>query len=552
MSDEIKVNSENAPRKNLATLGQVKDALDKRDEKIDSIKEDIGEIHEGNRIYHFVEQNVDCEIDFANKYSQILKVYVADGKYSKQSTTFALQYRKNNDDKWTDIIRIFADIDGNYRGTNEYVYIPNGAQTLRIVSHNNANNNVKLMLYCKNNILEAGYRVLGYCELKNESGFSKESITQNLRLNLKAGKSYHFAIYAERDGMSTDILTCDSIKLFDKVGGNFLQLAKNRYKENIVDLIYDRWNYFAITPTFNISILEFYISALENIAGQTAKIVVACKEIYEHPIGYLNSYAKQGIKFLKETCPNVNNISVGRGNAIQALKKISDEEFITFKSIDGGTTGTVNIIKNSGYINNRDGWKQFISYEHTEFLHVINVSHLNNGNLLVASKISDENRYTYEYDYKTNNILNVWTTPKTDPANEAHLSQFVIPVNGKTDNFYIGYSENANYPTKSQMKVYIYKNGELSEVGNFNYLPKYTQDTCVFDGRLYIIGNDGYRASTSFITIVDISRWEVVDIIEISNTNEMEGIDIEVKDDIVFCYTSGNTDTKFIRTFLLS
>ena len=39
MSDEIKVNSE-LPQK-LATLGQVKDALDKRDEKIDSLKEDI-------------------------------------------------------------------------------------------------------------------------------------------------------------------------------------------------------------------------------------------------------------------------------------------------------------------------------------------------------------------------------------------------------------------------------------------------------------------------------------------------------------------------------
>lgn len=39
MSDEIKVNSENTPpRKNLATLGQVKDALDKKDEKIDSLK----------------------------------------------------------------------------------------------------------------------------------------------------------------------------------------------------------------------------------------------------------------------------------------------------------------------------------------------------------------------------------------------------------------------------------------------------------------------------------------------------------------------------------
>ena len=41
MNDEIKVNSENTPRKNLATLGQVKDALDKRDEKIGSLKGDL-------------------------------------------------------------------------------------------------------------------------------------------------------------------------------------------------------------------------------------------------------------------------------------------------------------------------------------------------------------------------------------------------------------------------------------------------------------------------------------------------------------------------------
>lgn len=45
MSDEIKVNSENThPRKNLATLGQVKDTLDKRDEKISSLTEDLGNV----------------------------------------------------------------------------------------------------------------------------------------------------------------------------------------------------------------------------------------------------------------------------------------------------------------------------------------------------------------------------------------------------------------------------------------------------------------------------------------------------------------------------
>lgn len=39
MSDEIKVNSE-LPQK-LATLGQVKDALDKRDEKISNLTKDM-------------------------------------------------------------------------------------------------------------------------------------------------------------------------------------------------------------------------------------------------------------------------------------------------------------------------------------------------------------------------------------------------------------------------------------------------------------------------------------------------------------------------------
>lgn len=46
MSDEINVNSENTPRKNLATLGQVKDALNKRDKKIDSLKEEMVDLKE--------------------------------------------------------------------------------------------------------------------------------------------------------------------------------------------------------------------------------------------------------------------------------------------------------------------------------------------------------------------------------------------------------------------------------------------------------------------------------------------------------------------------
>ena len=52
MSDEIKVNSENTPpRKNLATLGQVKDALDKRDEKISSLNIENFNYHNSGGIY---------------------------------------------------------------------------------------------------------------------------------------------------------------------------------------------------------------------------------------------------------------------------------------------------------------------------------------------------------------------------------------------------------------------------------------------------------------------------------------------------------------------
>lgn len=55
MSDEIKVNSENTPpRKNLATLGQVKDALDKRDEKISSLKGDLDVLqYDYNTLFDF-------------------------------------------------------------------------------------------------------------------------------------------------------------------------------------------------------------------------------------------------------------------------------------------------------------------------------------------------------------------------------------------------------------------------------------------------------------------------------------------------------------------
>lgn len=76
MSDEINVNSVPLPQ-NLATLGQVKDALDQRDKKIDSLKEDIGnwstsEIH-FNRF----------EKDFKNVFN---RTEYDDGIVSKETT----------------------------------------------------------------------------------------------------------------------------------------------------------------------------------------------------------------------------------------------------------------------------------------------------------------------------------------------------------------------------------------------------------------------------------------------------------------------------------
>ena len=65
MNDEIKVNSENTPpRKNLATLGQVKDALDKRDEKISSLKEDLNNYAKSDfRYVPTTENNKFCRWD---------------------------------------------------------------------------------------------------------------------------------------------------------------------------------------------------------------------------------------------------------------------------------------------------------------------------------------------------------------------------------------------------------------------------------------------------------------------------------------------------------
>ena len=71
--DEIKVNSENTPpRKNLATLGQVKDALDKRDKKIDSLKENLSNVKKVLKIYDEKSFSVEAGKTHSSKNDQIL------------------------------------------------------------------------------------------------------------------------------------------------------------------------------------------------------------------------------------------------------------------------------------------------------------------------------------------------------------------------------------------------------------------------------------------------------------------------------------------------
>lgn len=64
MSDEIKVNSE-LPQK-LATLGQVKDALDQRDEKIASLKEDLSDVSEQINVISDARNFIPIKLSFSD------------------------------------------------------------------------------------------------------------------------------------------------------------------------------------------------------------------------------------------------------------------------------------------------------------------------------------------------------------------------------------------------------------------------------------------------------------------------------------------------------
>lgn len=81
MSAEIKVNSENTLSKNLATLGQVKDALVKRDEKIGNLTEDLS-----NKITKFYASN-QGETHLADSDNGKIQDMMLYGKSSQFTTT---------------------------------------------------------------------------------------------------------------------------------------------------------------------------------------------------------------------------------------------------------------------------------------------------------------------------------------------------------------------------------------------------------------------------------------------------------------------------------
>ena len=537
---------------------QIEQKIKTVSDETNSLKEDLDNVFNLNlnenitKEYIFTDSNVDFTCESSGVFSPIVCININSGTYKTALTVFALQYKENYNDGWTDIKRLYSDKEGNFVGyTNEFAMIPSKAKYIRIVSHNNSENYVSVKRYYANNNLKANYNILAETSFEKMGDDFKESIAEFHRINMLKGKTYNIAIYSDIDDFNSTI-TILGVRLFEKQTDNTsILICRDRIAENECTLIPKTWNFFTVIPDRNINFVQLYISGIVN-TNDKANIMFAVEDMDKYPVGYLESYATINGKFLKETSPKLYSTKVGGGNAIQGMKRISNDRFIIFASPDStGNSGIVSIIKNHGFINNGID-ADYMNYYHAEFLHIINTSHLKNGNLLVSSKIADGNRPTYEYNYETDEIVNTWETPKTNE--DGNLSQFVIPVSGNTEKLYVGYCENIEYPNSALMKVYEYTTdtGVMTKIAEFDYLPKYTQDTCVYNNALYIMGNDGYGSDTSFITIVDLKTWKIVGVITISNTQEMEGIDVECVGDKVLCYTSGNNDYHFIRTFLLN
>ena len=104
MSDEIKVNSE-LPQK-LATLGQVKDALDKRDEKIDSLKEDLGGLTNGIQESIAIPDIVGSVAEYSGYSQEITKVKAGEKwivLFNTFSSAVSIRNMSNVSDSWNGV-----------------------------------------------------------------------------------------------------------------------------------------------------------------------------------------------------------------------------------------------------------------------------------------------------------------------------------------------------------------------------------------------------------------------------------------------------------------
>ena len=520
------------------------------DELTNNVSELKGDIRHNPKILTYTSGNIDLTIPFSkDEFCPILHLVMSEGTYTSNLTAFALQQRALSTDPWSDIFRVYA-TDGGYSAVERYFVVPSTATQLRIVSHNNSVNSVTLTLFRRQPKTDTNYITYAESSFTNQATTENETQTENIRVNLKKGITYKIGIYCERDTFVETPNTSDAVKFYDEYNGNNELVAINRIADGKIDLMPYRWTYFDYTPSYDISLCVFYIAGLKT-QGAKGKLTLSFEQRMDYPVGYVDSVCSDGIRFLHETSPKLANISVGRGTALQSLKKLNEELFVTFKSDDANGIGYANIIKNIPMWNNVSGYSAYISHAHAELMHVINASHLKNGNLLVAAKASDNSRNAYEYNYSTDNIVNTFNVPAVDPNNGEHLSQFIVPVGGDTQTLYVGYCENIAYPTKAVMTVYEYDNGTMKAVGNFDYLPLYTQDACVYGNNLFVMGHAGYGCIDSYITVVNMDTWDVVGVYTITNAGEAEGIDVVNDGDSIKAYTAGNNGVPFVRTFIL-
>ena len=527
-----------------------------QDEEIENLQNNI--IGIGTRtkqVFSSSENNIDNVWEYdSSVFSNVVKFTADGGTYTANSTAIALQYDSGS--SWVDIYRGRTNSSGNFSAIDHYYIIPDSATKLRMVYHNNSQGTLTFTTYYKQAINQPGNYIYCKSTYTDQGSNADEKQTENIRINLKKGNTYRIGVYYDCKAYQKTTTTTEAIKFHATYGGNLYDsLGRNRLVDNELSFIPYQWTYFDYTPTMDISVCEIYINALKN-TGRTVTLYIAFDKTMDLPIGYKSSIATMNGHMLHETNAKAESIVAGGGNGLQALNRLPNGDFISFRSAypgQSGSTGRAVITKDKPKLEDVTGYSAYTVYSHEEFYHPINSAWLANGNILVSSKLENEERNAYEYDPLTDTIVNSFELPATDPNDQTHASQFILPVNGGTEKFIIGYSANTDM-AEALMTVYEYDDGTMTQIGSFNYLPKYTQDSCEYAGHLYIIGNAGSGSVNSYITIVRMADWVVVGMITVDNAGEMEGADIQNNGDNVVLFTAvnNNSDIPFVRTFAIS